>query len=413
MQDFQRNLFSFFKLPYPGLMCLLCTVLIFSACDNDDDEPGPVEPPILLCEVFGLGNLDENRVGATTFTFENNPNAPVDYVIDCFPRVLVDATIEPGTVIEFGEDAGLYILGDGSLSASGTAADPIIMRGTNSAKGWWRGIAFGESDIRNELNYVTIDGAGGRNTIQGGEFVALFDNTEGLKVQNTTISNSNNYGFIKTGSGNLGAFSNNSFIDNEGFPLYIHANKLHQLDGTDSKYTGNGMNMIRMAITGGSVLTVLEDQTWPKMGVPVLMDEGTLGIIADLLIQPGFEMVLRPDCAISVDRDGSLNAVGTAEDPITFRGEEDIQGYWEFLYLEGNSALNQLTNVKILNGGRLKPFGAAPANAALFLASDADGLLISNSEISKSAGCGIYTSDAMVTLQNNTYADNADGDVCP
>ncbi len=390
-------------------------LLICSACKKDDDASGDViDPPILLCEVYGLGNMDENNMKGTTFTFENNPNAPVDYVIDCFPRVLVDVTIAPGTVIEFGEDAGLLVLMDGSLSAVGSAVEPIIMRGTSTAKGWWRGIAYGVTDIRNELNHVTIDGAGGLNTIQGGSNVALFDNSNGLKIQNTTISNSGDYGFIKSGLEDLGAFSNNIFTNNEGFPVYIHAEKLSQLDGTGSTYTNNGSNMIQMAITSGSVITVVTNQSWKNPGIPLLMDEGTLGINADLTIEPGFELVMRPDCAITIDDLASLKAIGTAAQPIIFRGEQDVQGYWEFMYIEGSSTLNQFDHVTISNAGRIKPFGAAPSAANLYIGNGTENLNITNTTISKSLSCGMYQgTNVAINMSDNIFSDNADGDICP
>jgi hypothetical protein len=398
------------------LTCLALMAILISGCKNTDpdEEPTPEpEPPILLCEELGLGNLDATKAGGNTFTFVNNPNAPVDYVIDCFPRVLVDATIEPGTVIEFGENGGLYVTGDGSLSAVGTAGDTIIMRGTNATQGWWRGVAFGADDPRNALSYVVIDGAGGTATIQGGFNTALFDNTSNLKVTHTTISRSNDYGFVKSGLKDFGAFSNNTFTDNNGFPVWVHANLLGQLDGSGSRYQGNGNNMIKMAISGGSVITVVSDQTWKNPGVPVRMDEGTLGVRAALTVEAGFELVLQPDCNLVINDEGSFNAVGTASAPIIIRGEQDLQGYWESMYMEGTSVLNRLDYVTITNGGRIKPFGAAAEKANLYLANGLANLTISNSTFSQSLGCGIYQGTAAVTLRDNTYENNAGGDVCP
>ncbi|MEL6848549.1 MAG: hypothetical protein AAFP92_08525 [Bacteroidota bacterium] len=243
---------------------ILCALLIlFSTLVGcQEDPPTPVvDPPIYLCDSLGLGNLDANRAGGSSFTFVNNPDAPVDYVIECFPRILVDAKVEPGTVIEFGNDAGFDIQRDGSFSVVGTVGDTIIFRGTNPAKGWWRGIAFNEDDIRNELKYVVIDGPGGAKLLQGGLSAGVFNTTASLKMQHTTISNSLSDGFYNAGIGDLDLFANNHFEGNEGFPVTIHANEFHKLDGTGSTYLNNSPNQVRMAISGGSVLTVTEPQT--------------------------------------------------------------------------------------------------------------------------------------------------------
>ena len=393
------------------LYALLILIITVNSCKEKPVEPME-EPPIYLCDVLGLGNMDQNRVGGDSFVFENNPNAPVDYVIECFPRILVDAKVEPGTVIEFGNDAGFDVQKGGSFSVVGTVNDTIIMRGTNSTKGWWRGIAFNEDDIRNELNYVIIDGAGGTKLLQGGLSAGVFNSTPNLKVSNATISNSMSYGLFNGGLGAMSKFENNHFSGNEDYPVVIHANDFGKLDGRNSTYTDNNPNMIQMTISGGSVITVTESQTWQNPGIPVIMDEGVCGILADLTIDPGFTWHMRADCHVSIDDKGSLKAVGTAAEPIVIRGSEAIQGFWTGIYLEGSNPLNELTYVTIEHGGREKPFGAAPKAANLYLASSVNGLSISNCTINESGDCGIFKGGATVSLDNISYANNAGGDVC-
>ncbi|MEL6848551.1 MAG: hypothetical protein AAFP92_08535 [Bacteroidota bacterium] len=115
---------------------------------------------------------------------------------------------------------------------------------------------------------------------------------------------------------------------------------------------------------------------------------------------------------MSVDDKGSFHAVGTAEEPIVIRGSQAIQGFWTGIYLEGTNPLNELTYVTLEHGGRDKPFGAAAKAANLYLANGVTGLSVSNCSINESGECGIYKGSAIVSLNNNSYSNNADGNVC-
>lgn len=366
-----------------------------------------IEPPIYICDSFGT-NLDQD------LTLVDRPNAPVDYVIDCILRVNANLAINSGVVVEMGADAGIEVRTNGTLSAVGTAAAPITFRGVQETKGYWAGIANASTSTTNEMSYVSISHAGSRNVIQGGPTASFYNNTSGtIKFNNNTLALGGGYGVFNTLNSELVNYANNTITTHDEFPVQIHANDFHQLDGTGSSYTGNTKDMIEMSITAGSVITVVDDQTWKNPGVPVIQKEGTIGVRADLVVEPGFELVCRPDCNLTIDDAGSFNAVGTAAMPIIIRGEQSTQGYWNGMYLDGTSTLNKLDHVKITDGGREKPFGAAGAKANLYISQFTTNLTISNSEFSNSLECGIYTSNAGVSLSNNTYNNNMGNDVCP
>ncbi|MBF6608819.1 MAG: hypothetical protein ITG00_08790, partial [Flavobacterium sp.] len=110
---------------------------MFMSCSDDEsvpEDPVQTDPAITLdCNYF-----NEDRI------LTDNPNAAVDYIIDCVMRVSADIIIEPGVVIEFGQNAGIEIddfnVPYASLSAEGTAAKPIVFRGAVSGAGYWRGL---------------------------------------------------------------------------------------------------------------------------------------------------------------------------------------------------------------------------------------------------------------------------------
>src|SRR5690606_16346996 len=167
---------------------LLFILVGLGACTSDDEGSDPIveqfnDPIVLDCDFF-----QQARV------LTDDPFAPVDYIITCNMQVTAPIKIEPGVVIEFEQNAGLdiddYHTANGSLSAIGTADKPIILRGVQKTKGWWRGIMFDTESHLNELTYVQIEDAGGMSFNSNGDkgAVHVFADSQ-LKMTNSTISN--------------------------------------------------------------------------------------------------------------------------------------------------------------------------------------------------------------------------------
>lgn len=84
----------------------------------------------------------------------------VDYCIKANITVTSALTIEPGVIIEFDDNAGLYVDG-GKIIAKGNAANLIVFTGKNKIKGAWRGIELSASDEEeNEFDFCEISYAG-------------------------------------------------------------------------------------------------------------------------------------------------------------------------------------------------------------------------------------------------------------
>lgn len=194
--------------------------LILGSC-NKDKNPIPIGnegPTELTCEYFET----EDRI------LKDNPEAPVDYVVTCNMRVSKEITIEPGVVIEFKDNTGLTIEANGSLSAIGTAEKPIIFRGTKNLMGFWYGLYFESSNsLKNELKYVEVSDAGGReypNKTQGGVMVYA-----GAKLKMSYSKLNNNEGFAfnaRNADFDATNIQNNLFADSK-YPVYINTDNLH------------------------------------------------------------------------------------------------------------------------------------------------------------------------------------------
>ncbi|MEL7222910.1 MAG: hypothetical protein AAGJ93_16430, partial [Bacteroidota bacterium] len=128
---------------------LFSASLFWSACEEDPLIEPPIEtaPTTLACDFFSSG---------TAQTLTNDPNKPVDYIVNCVMDLEVAVDIEPGTVVEFAAGAGWYVRPSGSLKAVGTAANPITLNGMTATAGYWKGILFDSDNPNNRLEFIDI-----------------------------------------------------------------------------------------------------------------------------------------------------------------------------------------------------------------------------------------------------------------
>jgi len=222
----------------------VASLMLFS-CSSDDDSSAPIAeivPPIIL----DCGYFDEN----SNIHLTDDPNAPVDYIITCDPKIKGDFTIDAGVVIEFESDAGL-ILGkedNGIIQMNGTAEKPIVLTGTQKDKGFWRGIQISSDNPANQMSYVTVEYAGqtGRGgwALQGsviGTYGAV------LKMDNCTVQNGHHIGLHWFDSSKELMLSNSTFTGND-IPIETSVNHINSIDGT-STYTGNVNDYIKLIYT--------------------------------------------------------------------------------------------------------------------------------------------------------------------
>lgn len=114
-------------------------------------------------------------------------------------------TIAPGTVVEFGGDAGLAV-GEYSpaswMRIVGEATNRIILTGETALPGAWKGIAFESANVNNRVSYTDISYGGSSsytgNSSQLGNIMAGAWSPGSFVIDNTTISNSAGYGIYVT-----------------------------------------------------------------------------------------------------------------------------------------------------------------------------------------------------------------------
>ncbi len=341
----QSSLRSLMFMAFIGLYTFSVT-----SCNDEEDDglvPDTLESEVLDCKYFDSGT---NRI------LVDNPDLTVDYIITCRASVSVDVIIEPGVVIEFQEDTGLEIGDNGSLKAIGTADQPIILTGANKTAGSWLGVLIRADDIKNELNYVTIEYAGGGAfNSNDNEAALIMWAASRAKIDNCTFSNSGNYGLeLDYSEVDIPSFTNNTFINNN-IPVYAKSDYLGIFDAS-STYTGNTNDYFVI----GCASMPEGDYIWHNIDVPYRVesrDSGNTKKISisdntDVTIEPGTTITFDASTQIEVSGNGSMKAIGTVGEMITFKGVDEVAGAWEGLEFRFTENVNnELDYIKLQHAG--------------------------------------------------------------
>jgi len=312
--------------------------------------------------------------------------------------------INPGVTLVFQNGTGFNVTSNGALTAIGTAEQPILLTHETQSPGAWKGVQFTfSSDTRNELDHVTIEyGGQGRN---GSANLMLFGSSSmsRIKIRNSTLSHSSAYGFDANSNSKIDVFSNNVITQNESGPGMLPANLIGYLDSA-SRYTGNTVDV--MTVSGSALNNELDTlpQVWPTLDVPYFV-ESSISVAKGLTLSPGTTVRFDAGAGFNVSRDGSLKAVGTAENNIVLTGDVQSPGYWRGIqYTFSNSINNQLDYVVVEYGGSGYN---GNANVVAF-GGDPQRISIKNSILRQSLGYGfIFSSSTIVdAFSNNIVTEN-------
>lgn len=274
------------------------------------------------------------------------------------------------------EGALIEIDSEGSFNAIGTAENPIRIFGEVATPGYWDAIKFDDSNNPlNELVHVHISDGGG--DVHKGMITLTSDAM--VVINHCVIENSARYGiYTSSGSVKIPDFYNNVISGCSDHPMYLKFEQLYYLDGT-TDFIDNGDDSYVEVQTGA----IENDVTWEKLSVPVFFNSAYLDIEADVTVEPGSSFIMGSGAKIKVKPEGSLNMVGTLDEPITFTGDVSSPGYWEMIFFDGsNNPLNQLEYVNISYGGN-------SSRANLWCAGSSR-IEVGNSSFNHSGNYGIY-----------------------
>ncbi len=251
-------------------------------------------------------------------------------------------TLQPGVVIKFGSTEEIFVSSGASLTAQGTASNPIVLTGQETTSGFWKGVRFFYSNSnRNILDHVQIEYAGG-GVDANIETVATSSNPTRVAISNTSLINGSEYGFDFQNGTLLDKFERNRVTGNAQ-PGVLSPYMVGTL-GSDSTYSGNTTDAIRVRNND-----LESDTTFERLDVPYRL--GDLRLEAKLTINPGVTMEFTSGSQLFVTDAGTLVASGNATNPILMTSTEATPGFWDGVRLFYTNTGNILEHVTIEYGG--------------------------------------------------------------
>ncbi|NND92623.1 MAG: hypothetical protein HKN42_17350 [Granulosicoccus sp.] len=299
-------------------------------------------------------------------------------------------TIQPGVRLEFA--SGLQMVVRGSLTAEGTAQNPIILTGRERTEGFWDGVQFFfTNSVKNSLSNVIIEYGGSSSNDNALLWVRSSGTSPSrITVDSVTLRNSMADGFSLDSDIIFGGFTNSVVTLNERAGR-VSANSAGALVDSNS-FSGNTSDVIE--VDGGSVdrdsALAGVDASWLITAL-LQVQQGQ-----DLTIQPGARLLFDDSMGITVRQGGNLVAVGTTDNPIVMQGQTASPGRWRGIEVFFTVGLDtRLEHVTIEHAG-----SSQNDNSAVWVRSSGTSpatLGLSHVTISQSAGTGIKT-DSNVTF---------------
>lgn len=375
---------------------------------NPTPSPTPTPNPTPTPAPGTCANRLSGVIDLTVATVMTNGPAACDYLIDGYLNVTSVLTIEPGTVVRFGQDAEVRISEGGVLNSVGTPGARIRLEGLNKTRGYWDGLSFGGGARESRIEYTDIESAGQTGYLKNGAGISGIDGI--LTFRNNTVSGSYAHGMVIPSDDRLlvRSFAGNRFFDNVGFGLKVSATQTGVLDAASDYLGGNQPNGLPYVKIDWD--DVYGDTTWRKIDAPYFVSIALYYKGGLLTVEPGVRVVMDDGATLNI-HGGAIRAVGTAQDPIVFTGVTQQKGSWDgidFFYSRHDA--NVLQNVRVLYGG---------GNGANVYVGHGSSLRISDSHVAHSSGYGLCLEsldfgNAYATLDvgsGMTYESNAAGNV--
>ncbi len=314
--------------------------------------------------------------------------------------------IEPGTEIQFGYSFGFYV--NGTISAVGTAEEPILFTRHQGATQNWRGFYLGGGTSNAHFDHCVLEHCASSNQYGHIQDAFTIYRADTVLIENSQISDAYCRGiFIEssdsnndditirnvsiTGCGMDGVYQQatdyNLTIDGlsisgcNSYPLSYSANWAHQVQNLT--LTGNTHNLIRF-VNGG----YLASQTLTNHGYPYLVSGAVLCVhYTNVTLQPGTVFYLENERSIEVY--GSLTAIGTETEPIIFTRMPGSTGYWQNILLRNGSS-STFRHCQFSYGGMTSPYGY---DTALIQNSGATSVIMEDCQILSVQAQGIACSE--------------------
>jgi len=374
---------------YVKLLALVILVFVLAA------RPAKAAPQVTVVGgVLPIGN--------TIWTLAGNP-----YQVDSYIDVPEGATltIQEGVVVENysgGGSQNYNFTVEGTLVVNGTELLPVhFLPGLNG----WSGINItgqpGAINTGSSLSYAVLDGGGSGGSGVGANLRLQYSQVD---VDHCQFINSPGDGILgdDATAGGVANVYTASFTNNAGYAIYFQNGSVNPVL---SNLTASGNGTL---LPYGGNLVALNDATllpgehiWENMGLPYLIWGITVGSDANLIIEPGVQILAEPGNDALVVQ-GVLFANGTFGQPIRFDPADPAIG-WSGIALLGTEELPGAGGV--FNDVIITQGGYTGGRCDLYI--QFGNATVTNSRLFSSGGSGLCLDHgSTLTMTNTTLAYN-------
>ena len=316
---------------------VLLGVLLLPACGSDattnpdasiDASPACVAPPAVIVKHTA------SIAAATTEVWKASEGV---HQLDATINVAGTLVIEPCAQVRLAKDVSLTLSGSGLLRMGAATGGPVTVDAVDAAQPWHT-IYSPFSTTRMELVNAVIKnggsaGANGGGTVyvRGNAVAGAAPTTNVLLVENVRIENSATFGIQLDNGAGFDSGSNKLTITNsQKSPIAIYGKAAGTIPA--GMYTDNANAWFQLEGSSAGLIDV--DTTWVFRGLPIAIGLGGLKIAnattnAALTIGPSVIVEMREPLPYRITvgagsgdlvPTGALIAVGTAAEPVVFRG---------------------------------------------------------------------------------------------
>jgi len=356
------------------------------------------------------------------------PNPGVPYIIGTNITVgsNVQLTLSPEAELKFAREVGLTVAEYGALIADGSAGQ---IKFTAAESGNWTGLIFqpGASSA-SILKNCLIDSAGAESSYDGVSQFPGCVHVNGcvITITDCTITGTKRNGIFFYGDGYAADFHGNVIEGTTQFyPVRVDVNQVDKMTPDNTYGTGEGLAGIEIgveyAIIDGDEAAwgrLMHSATWANLGVPYYFDGDSITVTGDaeLTIEAGTSFIFFKYAELIVggsSGQASLQAIGTALDPITFVSSDTLStNNWGCIWLRNAGNDNSsLDHCLFEYGGKYRPGFRNRDEYGTLILSDCSPS-ITNCTFRKGKGYGIYCfGSSSPELENNTFEDNSKDDL--
>ena len=267
-----------------------------------------------------------------TSTTWSRANAPA-YVLDCNVTIApnITLTIEPGTIIKGANGAGIVV--QGSLVASGTVADSIVLTSirNDAAGGDTNGDGNATGPARGDWSGITtnqVSGSAAPSVLINRAAVtyattAMTLSSAAVSVRNSMIDRTSGDGINVISPVGVPTVSGNTITNAAASAIVVQSANIDMGALNGNSGSGNGLNGVQLA---NDTVTVSSALPWTGNLIPVLASGcSSLTVPAGVTLTLGAGTIIKAQsnyCAY-LNVQGDLVANGTAASPVTLTSWRD------------------------------------------------------------------------------------------